>query len=129
MDTKSLAQPAHPTTRESRGIALYREHGDEIVFEAGVWFVPSMSDATTVYEVRLGRRGNVCECADFEYRGGSCLHIYAAIIARAKSTRCSCCGQRVAWRFVTEVQEEHELLSWFPGDRLCADCVCGGYWA
>jgi hypothetical protein len=30
---------------------------------------------------------------------------------------------------VSEVQEEDGLLSWFVGDRLCADCVNGGYWA
>jgi hypothetical protein len=30
---------------------------------------------------------------------------------------------------VTEVTEEHELLSWFVGDRLCSDCVHGGFWA
>jgi hypothetical protein len=54
-----------------------------------------------------------------------CPHIYAATIARAKSMTCSCYGQCVPWRLVTEVQEEHELLSWFVGDRLCVDCLHG----
>jgi hypothetical protein len=55
-----------------------------------------------------------------------CPHIYAATIARAKSMTCSCYGQCVPWRLVTEVQEEHELLSWFVEDRLCVDCLHGG---
>ena len=99
---------------------------NEITFEDDMRFVPSSTDATTLYEVRLGRHGNVCECADHEHWGESCPHIYAATIARAKSMTCSCCGQCVPWRFVTEVQEERELLSWLVGDRLCADCVHGG---
>jgi hypothetical protein len=77
----------------------------------------------------LGRRGESCECAAYAYQSGSCKHIYAALIARAKSTTCACCGNRVPWRFVSEVQEEDELLSWFVGDRLCSGCVHGGYWA
>jgi hypothetical protein len=32
-------------------------------------------------------------------------------------------------RFVTKVHEDHGLLGWFVGDRLCADCVRFGYWA
>jgi len=126
MDTIRITQPE---TRELRGLALYRDHADEIRFEDGVWFVPSQREGTSVYEVVLGRRGESCECADFGYRGESCKHILAATVARAKSTACSCCGNRVPWRFVTEVQEEDELLSWFVGDRLCADCSSGGFWA
>ncbi len=129
MDTIRITQPGPTTTRELRGLTLYREHENEIVFEDGVWFVPSQGSGTSVYEVTLGRRGESCECADFEHRGESCKHIVAATIAKAKSTTCSCCGNRVAWRFATEVQEDDELLSWFVGDRLCADCVHGGYWA
>jgi hypothetical protein len=77
------------------------------------------------YAVRLGPV-ETCECPDYEQRGAKCLHVTAAAIARAKSTTCSCCGQRVPWKFVTEVTEDDCLLSWFPGDRLCADCVHGG---
>ena len=135
MDTTRIAQPEQRTTRERRtsrslrGFALYREHANEIRFEHGTWLIPSQSDLTSVYEVVLGRRGESCECRDFEFRGGPCLHIYAATLARAKSTTCACCLTRVPWRLVTEVQEEDELLSFFPGDRLCVDCVWGGYWA
>jgi SWIM zinc finger len=127
---ESLAHPAHQSTRELRGIALFRDHADEIRFEPAdsVWLVPSQHDVTFVYEVRLGRRGESCECRDFEHRGGPCLHIHAATIARAKTTTCSCCSQRVAWRFVTEVTEDHGLLAWFVGDWLCADCIHKGRW-
>jgi hypothetical protein len=33
----------------------------------------------------------------------------------------------VLGRFTTEVTEEDELLSWFPGDVLCADCIRRGF--
>ena len=118
-----------PQTRIERGRRLYAEHADSIRFESGVWFVPSEHEATSVYETTLGRRGEFCECADFEHRGESCKHIVAATIAKAKSTTCSCCGNRFPWRFVTQVHEEHKLLGWFVGDRLCADCIRSGYWA
>lgn len=120
-----------PQTRIDRGRRLYAEHVDEIRYEDGVWFVPSEHEATSVYEVTLGRRGESCECTDFEIRNpeGECKHIVAATIAKAKSTACSCCGQRVPWKFATQVHEEHGLLAWFPGDRLCAECVRTGYWA
>ncbi len=126
MIEKSLAQPAHQsTTRVERGRDLYAEHADEITYQDGVWYVPSEHEATSVYEVALGRRGESCECIDFEIRHpeGGCKHIVAATIARAKSTTCSCCGTRVPWRFVTEVQEEHESLTWFVGDLLCFSCL------
>jgi hypothetical protein len=125
--TKHIAPPA---THEARGLALYQDHIDEIRFEQGVWLVPSQHDAASVYELTIGRRGESCECRDFAYRGGrvACLHIHAATIARAKTTSCSCCGQRFPWRFVTEVQEDHDLLAWFVGDRLCSACV-PGHWA
>jgi hypothetical protein len=128
VDTTRIAHPAPPsTTRVQRGRALYAAHADEIRFEHGSWLVPSGSVEGRFYAVRLGPVER-CECADFAYRGAKCMHVTAATIARAKSTTCSCCGNRVPWRFVAEVQEEDELLSWFVGDHLCANCVCGGYW-
>jgi len=125
---RSLAQPAPPsTTRVQRGRDLYAAHADGIKFEHGAWLVPSGSVAGRFYAVRLGPVER-CECPDHEYRGAKCQHVTAAIIARAKSTTCDCCGNRVPWRFVSEVTEDDELLSWFVGDRLCADCVNGGFW-
>ncbi len=130
MIEQSLAQPAHQsTTRVDRGRQLWEEHANEIRFDAagGVWLVPSQHEGTSVYEVTLGHRGEFCECADFEFRGEACKHILAATIARVKSTTCSCCGNRVPWRFVTEVTEDDGLLAWFVGDVLCDACV-PGHW-
>jgi SWIM zinc finger len=91
--------------------------------------VPSANDSAVVgfYEVRLGPV-EACECADFEHRGKPCKHIHAAALAQSKSGICSCCGQRVLDRFLSEVTEDDGLLSWFAGDALCGDCVKAGFW-
>ncbi len=121
---KSLAQPEQrTTTRVQRGRDLYTEHADEIRFEHGTWLIPSQSDLTSVYEVVLGRRGESCECRDFEFRGESCKHILAATIAHAKTASCSGCLLRVLHRDLTEVTEDHESLTWFVGDLLCPECI------
>jgi hypothetical protein len=121
---QSLAQPAHQsTTRVERGRDLYREHSDVITFEDGTWYVPSQHNGTSLYEVVLGRRGESCECRDFEFRGGPCLHIYAATIARAKTRQCAGCGLRFPHREVIEVQEDHDSLTFFVGDPVCASCA------
>ena len=119
MATTKDSASAQPSTREQRG--LYRAHADEIVFEAGTWFVLSQNDSATVFEVIIGRRGESCECSDFEYRHGTCAHIYAAIVARAKSAPCSGCGERFRHRDLTEVPEGH--LTFFEGDLLCPECA------
>ena len=105
MTNTSLAQPAPPTTREQRGLALWREHASEIRFERGVWLVPSMSDGTSVYEVTLGRRES-CECRDYGRRQEACKHVYAATVAKAKSAKCSGCGERHPRRELVEVGPE-----------------------
>ncbi|MDP8951316.1 MAG: SWIM zinc finger domain-containing protein [Actinomycetota bacterium] len=125
----SLAQPAPPTTREARGLALYREHADEIRYDAQerVWLVPSQSAGTSVYEVTIGPRGESCECIDFEFHGHQqpCKHIVAATIARAKSARCSGCGEVRRRRELVEVgpeQAEHSLEA-REGERYCRPCA------
>jgi len=70
-----------------------------------------------------GRRGEFCECADFEFRGGPCLHIYAAYVARAKTRPCAGCGQKFRHRDLFEVMEDHGSLTHFVGDRLCRACA------
>lgn len=47
---------------------------------------------------------------------------------RVRAVPCASCGERFTWRDLVEVEEDHESLSWFPGDRLCEGCVsaCGG---
>lgn len=122
MIDQSVPKVQHHSTRESRGIALYRDHADEITFSEGVWLVPSQRDATSLYEVTIGRRGDVCECADFEHRGLACCHIVAATIARAKTATCAGCGERAMCRDLVEVQES---LTYFEGDLLCPACRHG----
>ena len=128
MTQVSLAhEMAHLTTREQRGLALFAEHGSEIRFEAelGVWLVPSQHNGTSVYEVVIGRRGESCECEDFEIRHpeGGCKHIIAAVIAKAKTAPCSGCWQRFRHRDLYEVQEDHGSLTHFVGDLLCEGCA------
>ncbi len=110
-----------PSTRELRGIALYRDHADEIRFERGVFLVPSLSEATTVYEVKIGTKGSSCECADHSHRGVDCLHIHAATIARAKTRECAGCSGRFRGRDLVEV--DPDSLTFFEGDELCRPCA------
>ncbi len=118
--TKGTA-PEHPSTRELRGLALYRDHADEIRFEGGVWLVPSQHDNTSIYEVVIGRHGEVCECADFERRGLACKHIHAATVARAKTRECAGCSGRFRGRDLVEVGDDS--LVFFEGDELCRPCA------
>jgi hypothetical protein len=104
-----------------RGQKLYAEHADEICFEQGVWLVPSQHDVTSLYEVHLGHRDESCECADHEHHGGSCKHIVAAIVARAKTAPCAMCGKRHKRRDLHEVDEDH--LACFEVDKLCKECA------
>ena len=127
-NTSLAGSPQEEThaSRIERGLRLSEERGVEIryVAPAGLWCVPSTSGG--FYAVSLDPER--CECAGYEHRGRPCEHIVAASIAKAKSRTCSCCGQRVLGRFTSEVSEDDELLSWFPGDVLCADCVRAGFW-
>ncbi len=138
MDTKSLAQPAHPSTPEPqpayvlRGAGLFELHRDEVLTGyqgAGKWLIPSGTEAGRVYEVRVGIRPerNRCECTGFHHHD-HCSHVVCAGMARKKSAVCDCCGERHYWPQLTEVTEEDELLAWFAGDRLCSTCV-PGHWA
>ncbi len=71
------------TTRIERGIALYRERGDEIErTTANTYSVPSCSGETT-YVVRLDR--GTCECPDHaRHPELTCKHLSAATIKAAK---------------------------------------------
>jgi hypothetical protein len=130
MASTSLARSGQETTtdtRVARGLELYRHHAEDFLYRNGVWIIASDTLAGRAYEVNLARES--CECADHQHRGAVCKHIVAATLANSKSSLCSCCGHRVLKRSLSEVVEEDELLSWFVGDQLCADCVRAGYWA
>ena len=120
VDTRSLAQPALPSTRESRGLALYEEHRDEIRFSGGLWLVPSQNDVASVYEVRLGRRES-CECRDFARHSEPCKHVFAATIARSKTRECAGCFGRFRGRDLFEVGGDH--LTFFEGEEFCHGCA------
>ncbi len=125
-NTILAGSPQETTERLERGRQRFENRGVEFRHEHGVWWVPSCTGAS-VYGVRLGPV-EVCECADFEHRGSRCKHIVAASIAQAKSGVCLCCGHRVLGRFLSEVAESDQLLSWFVGDAICADCIREGFW-
>ncbi len=125
-----IAHTAQESTDDKsieRGRNLFAEHAVEFRHERGAWLVPSQN-GIGFYEVRLSP-SEFRECADYEHRGGRCKHIHAASIAQAKSGTCSCCGHRVLNRFLSEVEESDNLLSWFVGDLLCSDCLKAGYWS
>lgn len=109
--------------RVLRGRELYREHADEITYDVRerVWYVPSEHDATSLYEVRIGRHGESCECADFEHRNATCKHIYAASLAKAKTASCSGCSRRFKHRDLVEVGDDS--LTFFEADLLCRTCA------
>jgi hypothetical protein len=140
VDTRSLAQPSRavpdPTeglehagsiaARVLRGQELYAEHAGEIRFEDGVWLVPSQHDTTSVYEVRLGRRGEDCECRDFERRHRSCKHVVAARIAEAAHQDH---GLYIDYPVEEELLAAVEYtLSWFEAweEHACHDHDFGG---
>ena len=82
MTTRSLAEPRHPDTRETRTLELYRTRGREIVLVyADTYEVPSCSGGAP-YVVDL--REESCSCKDFEVRQENCKHILAAAVKRAK---------------------------------------------
>ncbi len=126
MDTRSLAHLAHPSTRFERGIALAQEHFEEITRIAPwIWSVPSCSGAG-VYACNL--KTGECSCPDRAPEGETDKHVVAARYKKAKTATCSGCSERFRHRELTEVTEDHESLTWFPGDLLCDGCLrrCGG---
>ncbi len=84
MDTRSV--PAPPATRELRGLALYRDHADEIeAIGKGVYTVPGCSGGTyTVNLAVFGDDPESCDCPD-RAPGGVCKHVICATIFRART--------------------------------------------
>jgi hypothetical protein len=85
MDTTKDTAP--PATRELRGLALYRERGDEIKHIGhGVYRVDGCSGGT--YRVDLAvftDEPETCSCPDYQRHKRPCKHVYAATVARAKA--------------------------------------------
>jgi hypothetical protein len=111
MTTTTTIPETTPTdTREARGLALYRERGDEIKHLRGsVWSVPSCT-RPSVYLVDLA--GGICTCGDMPPAGEVCKHETAATIARAKSGVCAGCSLRFRRRELVEcVEGNHDDLT------------------
>jgi hypothetical protein len=120
--TTTIPDSTRTDTREARGLALYRERGDEIKHVRGaVWSVPSCT-RSGVYLVDLA--DGVCTCADMPPAGEVCKHETAATIARAKSGVCAGCSLRFRRRYLAEcVEGNHDNLTYFDGDLLCRTCA------
>jgi SWIM zinc finger len=147
MDTTESSAPAHPSTREQRGLELYRERGDEIqLLGENTFGVPSCT-GRGLYEVRYGGDVESCSCPDYEF-GHTCKHLLAVGIAHAsrrsgireirvlatvagdpfahagKLPPCVGCGGRFGWREMVECGEDnHDGLTYFDGDPLCQTCA------
>ena len=73
------------STRELRGLALYRERGEEIEHQGrGRFTVPGCSGGTYVVDLAIFGGEQSCTCPDMPPAGEVCKHIHAATIARAK---------------------------------------------
>ena len=84
MATTSLAHVARPSTREQRGIALYRERGDEIApLGHGKYNVPGCTGGPYVVDLAPLGGEESCSCPDHA-KGHTCKHLIAATIYRAK---------------------------------------------
>ena len=112
---------AQGTTRQERGLALFRKRGEGIRHMAGtVWSVLSCA-GTGVYLVDV--ESGACTCPDVPPAEEVCKHATAAEIARVKSAPCSGCRRRFPRRELFEVQEDgHDGMMFGDGDLLCRRC-------
>jgi hypothetical protein len=126
---KSLAHPAHLSTRETRALELYRTHHRDIErseADPDVYLVPSQ-DGKRTYEVDYFNE--TCNCSGHNFHPGMpCKHIICVGIHRAKrrARRASCagCGDRQSVRELIELHEDnHDNLTYFHGDKLCRSCA------
>jgi transposase len=62
--------------RQSRGLIIAACH--KLVWQGGVWLVPSQSSARKVYQVDVPKQ--TCNCPDCADSGNKCKHIFAAEI-------------------------------------------------
>ena len=120
MSNTSLAPKR--STRQQRGILLFRAHGEQIEHVEGWrWRVPSCSGSfASAYLVDL--RTESCQCPDRAPEGEVCKHVVAAIIARTKSEECGGCRKKVRRRHLWTVPEDHPTLGGLVDD-LCKPCA------
>ncbi len=139
MITRQSSPDGHETTTPPtpgyalRGLGLFELHRERILAGyqgGGRWFIPSGTESGKLYMVRVGSRPgrDRCECVGFQHHR-HCSHVVAAHRAAELSAVCDGCGARRWWPELRQVEESDELLSWYPGDCLCRECVAGGAWA
>ncbi len=118
MTEDSIAQ--HAFERASRGLQAWRDGAVGVC--GGTWVVAG--ERGGIYRVSL--RDGSCTCPDYRRYRQPCKHVYAAEVARAKTGECSGCGGRFPNRELVELDEDnHDGLTYFAGDRLCAECADG----
>ncbi len=127
MIDQSLAHPAHHvpeplrlSARLQRGLKLAEARFEDIIrIQPYIWSVPSCG-GTGVYVVNL--KTSECSCPDRVPEGERCKHVSAAAYKKARTATCSGCRERFRHRDLYQVHEDHESLTWFPGDLLCEGC-------
>jgi hypothetical protein len=119
---KGRTEKGQKSTRYERGIALALERFDSIWRVAPwTWEIPSCSGPRR-YTANL--KTGECSCPDRPPEGEECKHTVAARYVKAKTATCVGCGERFRHRELLEVTEDHDSLTWFPGDLLCiAECA------
>ena len=80
MTAQKSSASAHPSTREQRGLELYRRGGIERIAR-DLYIVPSRTRRRVEYFVDLERQS--CECRDHRRTGDACMHVYAAMLYQA----------------------------------------------
>ena len=119
MAEHTVAQRAFERAR--RGLQAWR---DGAVGRCGGEWVVAAERGGRIYRVDL--KAQTCSCPDFEHRGETCKHLFAATVARAKTAECAGCGERFPHRELVElVEDNHDGLTYFDGDRLCGECADG----
>ena len=99
MTTRSLAEPRHPDTdetraalraRAARGLELYEARGAEIVRTAPFCYLVPGSRGRS-YAVNYRRE--TCDCPDFEHAGlGACKHLFSVGALRASRRTAAAAG-------------------------------------
>ncbi len=117
----TIAQPAHPSTRELRALELAERCFQEIAasHRGGLYTVPASGGGS--YTVRYTARDESCECPDWQIRGATCYHVLAAAVVRAKTGICAGCGRRFRRRELLEVGAGS--LTFFEHDQVCGACA------
>ena len=82
----STAPSPHPPTRASRGVALFRDHGDEIEpLSHGRYEVPGCSGGSYTVDLAVFGGEEKCTCPDHRRHPETvCKHIHAATLYRAR---------------------------------------------